>query len=73
MMIVLENAMMMTGKFKGIVADVRLSNAPSLSFFRNIGYSARKKLSKPEKYKYGDTPTDRFRVVLYKDFPVINP
>jgi ribosomal protein S18 acetylase RimI-like enzyme len=73
LMMVLENSMLMTGRFKGVVADVRLSNTPSLTFFKNLGYTVSDTLSGKEMYKQGETPEERYKVVLYKKFPTINP
>lgn len=73
MLMVLENAMLMTGKFRGMVGDVRLSNKPSLAFFKNSGYVPSNDLSRPNGYSHGNTPEERYKVVLYKNFPVINP
>ena len=68
---VLENYMMATGKYRGIVLDVRASNTPSLTFFKTKGYVVSKR-SKPEGYVTGDTRMDRYKVVLYKRFPTVN-
>lgn len=72
MLLCLEHAMMMTGKYKGIVADARLSNKPSLGFFESCGYKVSKELSRPDGYKRGDSYEDRYKVVLYKKFPTCN-
>jgi ribosomal protein S18 acetylase RimI-like enzyme len=72
MLLVLENAFMMTGKFHGIVADVRLSNAASVNFFKGNGYEVSKQLSRAEGYREGETKQDRYKVVLYKQFPIMN-
>ena len=73
LMMVLENAMLMTGKYRGMIGDVRLSNVPSLAFFKNNGYSVSPELSRANGYTHGDTPEEKYKIVLYKQFPFINP
>ena len=66
---VLENYMRSTGRYRGIILDVRASNTASLTFFRNAGYLVSKKQSRPEGYNTGVTQMDRYKVVMYKKFP----
>jgi ribosomal protein S18 acetylase RimI-like enzyme len=68
---VLETYMMATGKYRGIVLDVRASNTASLTFFKEKGYVVSKR-SKPEGYSTGSTRMERYKVVLYKRFPTTN-
>jgi ribosomal protein S18 acetylase RimI-like enzyme len=69
---VLENYMRATGKYRGIILDVRASNTASLTFFRKHGYIVSKNRSRPEGYTTGDTRMERYKVVMYKKFPVVN-
>lgn len=69
---VLERYMMSTGKYRGIILDIRASNTASLTFFRNAGYIVSKKRSREEGYGTGKTRMERYKVVMYKKFPVLN-
>jgi ribosomal protein S18 acetylase RimI-like enzyme len=69
LLIILENNLLMSRKYLGTVADVRKSNTASLSFFENNGYLYSERHSRAEFYEAGDTEDDRFKVVIYKQFP----
>jgi ribosomal protein S18 acetylase RimI-like enzyme len=68
LLIILENHALASGKYRGLVGDVRRSNIPSLSFFEYHGFRRSTRLSKEEGYERGETAEDRAKVVLYKKF-----
>jgi ribosomal protein S18 acetylase RimI-like enzyme len=73
LLVMLENHLLMSGKCLGIVADVRRSNIPSLTFFDKNNYTHSVKLSQKEGYERGDTPDDRYKIVIYRKFlPIDN-
>lgn len=56
------------GNYRGLVADVRKSNAGSLRFFESRSFIRHDVLSRPEWYERGNTPEDRYKIVLYYPF-----
>lgn len=69
LLVIMENNLLMSGRSMGVVADVRKSNMASRAFFEKHEYSVSPHLSKPNAYERGDTPDDRFKIVIYKQFP----
>jgi ribosomal protein S18 acetylase RimI-like enzyme len=68
LLVILENDLLMSRQCLGLVGDVRRSNIPSLTFFHKMGYNHSQRLSCANAYDSGDTPEDRFKVVIYKQF-----
>jgi len=56
------------GGYKGVVADVRKSNAVSLRFFESRFFIRHEVLSCQEWYQRGELPEDRHKIVLYHPF-----
>jgi len=58
-----------SGDYNGVVADVRKSNEPSLSFFiKKHAYSVKGSLCVKNWYESGNTEEDRHKIVVYKSF-----
>jgi ribosomal protein S18 acetylase RimI-like enzyme len=54
--------------YRGLVADVRKSNKGSIRFFETRSFIRHDTLSRPDWYERGETPDDRYKVVLYYPF-----
>jgi ribosomal protein S18 acetylase RimI-like enzyme len=56
-------------EYQGIVADVRKTNIASLRFFTGKHwFFEHSELSRPNWYETGDTPDDKYKIVVFKPF-----
>ena len=56
-------------EYRGVVADVRKSNSISLKFFTGKHwFFEHPELSRPGWYEKGETPDDKYKIVVYKPF-----
>jgi ribosomal protein S18 acetylase RimI-like enzyme len=56
-------------EYRGVVADVRKSNIPSLRFFTGKHlFFKNNELSRSKWYERGETEDDRYKIVVYKPF-----
>lgn len=60
------------GEYSGVVADVRKSNTISLRFFTGKHwFFEHPTLSRPGWYEKGATPDDKYKIVVYKPFTLL--
>ena len=65
----LYDALIPNKDVRGVVADVRKSNTPSLNFFiQKHAFSVNQGASAPGWYERGNTPEERHKIVVYKTF-----
>jgi ribosomal protein S18 acetylase RimI-like enzyme len=56
-------------EYRGVVADVRKTNTPSLKFFTGKHlFFKHNELSRSKWYERGETEDDRYKIVVYKPF-----
>ena len=73
LLMTLENLLLRTREYRGMIADVRRSNTKAINLYQKMGFTQSETHSKPDGYNEGKTEDDRFKVVMYKKFPLCRP
>lgn len=73
LLMTLENLLMHTQEYRGLIMDVRRSNTKAINFYQKAGFIQSARHSHEDGYAEGKTEEDRYKVVMYKKFPICKP